>query len=363
MKKAINISRQIQKDGAEKEFKTNQLSQNNGSYPTKRLRRLRSSPFLRDIIAETSVSKDDLIYPIFVEENLQERSPIQSMPGIFRESEKSLEIKLKEMRDEGLKSVMLFGVSHNKDSIGSDSLKPGGLLDRMVSRAKNTCPELVVMADLCFCEYTDHGHCGTLQDDGDVDNDRTLDNLAQQAIIAANAGADIVAPSGMMDGMVAAIRQALDQDGHTNTCIVSYSAKYASHFYGPFRDAAGCSLGHQQHCLSDRKTYQMDPGNRQEALREVALDIEEGTDMIIVKPGLPYLDVIREVKDNFNIPTLAYNVSGEYAMIKLAAASGCLDLENAVMELLTCFKRAGADAILTYFALDVAKTMNKYNQS
>jgi porphobilinogen synthase len=231
-------------------------------------------------------------------------------------------------------------------------MRAGGLLDRMIRRAKEAAPDLIVMADLCFCEYTDHGHCGPLNDHGHVNNDETIENIGKQAVIAARAGCDIVAPSGMMDGQVGAIRAALDEAGFENTPILAYAAKYASSFYGPFREAAGCSLQ-----KGDRKTYQMDPANGDEALREVALDIEEGADMIMVKPGLPYLDIVWRVKQAFGMPTFAYNISGEYAMLKFAAATGALDYEKAALEMLMCFRRAGADGILTYAALDVAKAL------
>jgi porphobilinogen synthase len=232
-------------------------------------------------------------------------------------------------------------------------MRAGGLLDRMVRRVKDACPDLIVMADLCFCEYTDHGHCGPLDDHGHVINDQTIENIGRQAVIAAKAGADIVAPSGMMDGQVGAIRDALDAAGYDQTAILAYAAKYASSYYGPFREAAGCSLQ-----KGDRKTYQMDPANGDEALREVALDIEEGADMVMVKPGLPYLDIIYRVKQEFRLPTFAYNVSGEYAMLKAAAAAGCLDYDKAMMEMLLSFRRAGADGILTYCALEAAEILN-----
>lgn len=330
-----------------------------GAYPQKRMRRLRRSDALRDLVRETSLSVNDLIYPLFVEEELQERTPIASLPGVFRETEKSIIDTVKNAQKEGLKAIMLFGVSRHKDFEGGDSMRKGGLLDRMVSNVKNACPEIAVIADVCFCEYTDHGHCGPLDESGDVDNDRTLDNLARQAVIAAQAGADIIAPSGMMDGMVAAIRQGLDQSGFEQAAILSYAAKFASSFYGPFREAAGCSLGSHTNARKDRKTYQMDPANALEALREVKIDIEEGADMVMVKPGLPYLDILYSVKQQFGLPTFAYNVSGEYAMLKFAAQAGALDYNAAMMEMLLAFKRAGADGILTYAALDAARLLNE----
>jgi porphobilinogen synthase len=328
-------------------------------FPSVRMRRLRKSSAMRDLVREHSLSVNDLVLPFFVEEELDERTPIKALPGVYRETEKSVAEQVKNAWDNGLKAVMLFGVSHHKDHTGSDSLRREGLLDRMIRNVKDACPDIVVMADLCFCEYTDHGHCGPLTEEGDVDNDKTLENLAQQAIIAAGAGADIVAPSGMMDGMVATLRNALDQGGHTDTAILSYAAKFASSFYGPFRDAAGCSLEGSTRGRKDRKTYQMDPANGDEAMREVALDIAEGADMVMVKPGLVYLDVLHRVKTTFGLPTFAYNVSGEYTMLKLACEAGYLDYDSAVMEMLLAFKRAGADGILSYAALDAARILRE----
>ncbi|MCB9989261.1 MAG: porphobilinogen synthase [Rhodospirillales bacterium] len=325
--------------------------------PFARMRRLRKSDAMRDMLRETHLTVNDLVFPMFVEEELDERTPIGSLPGIYRETERTIGPAVKQAWNSGIKSIMLFGISHHKDGEGSDSWRKGGLLDRMVSRAREACPEIVIMADLCFCEYTDHGHCGPLNAHGDVDNDATLENLAMQAACAAAAGADIVAPSGMMDGMVGAIREGLDREGHTDTAILSYAAKFASSFYGPFRDAAGCSLGAYPHARKDRATYQMDPANAEEALREVAIDIEEGADMVMVKPGLPYLDILTRVKAEFQMPTFVYNVSGEYAMLKHAAAAGALDYDKAVMEMLLAFKRAGADGILTYAAPDAARLL------
>ncbi len=325
--------------------------------PEKRLRRLRKNETIRRFVRETHLSVDDLIYPIFVEENSSDRMEIGSMPDVFRETETSLTDKVKECETLGIPAIILFGVSKNKDPIGGDAMRKGGLLYRMIDTAKQASPDTLVIADVCFCEYTDHGHCGPLTDDNmDVDNDRTLENLAIQAVNAAEAGADIIAPSGMMDGMIDAIRSGLNQSGFENLPILSYAAKFASGFYGPFRDAAGCSLG-GSHGPKNRKTYQMDPANRSEALREVEQDIIEGSDMVMVKPGLPYLDIIREVKDTFDMPTFAYNVSGEYAMLKYAAAAGAIDHDVAMMEALLSFKRAGADGILTYHALDAAKIL------
>jgi porphobilinogen synthase len=324
----------------------------------RRLRRLRKSAAMRDLLQETHLSVNDLILPLFIEENAPERTAIASLPGVFRETETSLTGALQEASSLGIKAAILFGVSHNKDAAGSDSMKKGGLLDRMIRRAKDAAPDMLIIADVCFCEYTDHGHCGVLTEAGDVDNDRTLINLAKQAQIAAAAGADIIAPSGMMDGMVAAIRAGLDEDGFTEIPILSYAAKFASAFYGPFRDAAGCALGSHPHARKDRKTYQMNPANADEAMREVAQDIQEGADMVMVKPGLPYLDIIHRVKTTFGLPTFAYHVSGEYAMLKAAAEKGWIDYDAAYGEILMGFKRAGCDAIITYGALDLARRLS-----
>ena len=317
-----------------------------------RMRRLRSSENMRALVRENTLTAADLILPLFVEEDISERQAIKSMPGVFRETEKSIAAVVKEAEQAGVKSVMLFGVSHHKDAHGTDSMKADGLMARMIGNVKDACPDMIVMADACFCEYTDHGHCGPLDDHGHVINDLTLENLAIQAVVAAQAGADIIAPSGMMDGQVSAIRFALDESGFANTAILSYAAKYASAFYGPFRDAAGCALK-----AGDRKTHQMDPANSDEAMREVAIDLDEGADMVMVKPGLPYLDIVYRVKSEFRVPTFAYNVSGEYAMLKFAAQAGALDYDKALLEMLLAFKRAGADGILTYAAVDAARRL------
>lgn len=312
------------------------------------------------MVRENILTKDDLILPIFVEENVKERSPIPSLPDVFRESEESLAQRVKDIADHGIKTIMLFGISHHKDEIGSDSLKMDGLFSRMIQEAKAACPDIQVIADICLCEYTDHGHCGPLGNDGAPDNDKTLDIIADQAVIAAKSGADILAPSGMMDGMIAALRNALDSNGYNDTPLLSYAVKYASSHYGPFREAAGCSLGqnHQKTMQTDRKAYQMDPANAMEALREAAMDVQEGADMLMVKPGLPYLDIIKSVKDHFQMPTFAYHVSGEYAMLKAAAQNGWLDYDTTIMEQMLCFKRAGADGILSYASLDIAKMLD-----
>jgi porphobilinogen synthase len=326
--------------------------------PEKRMRRLRTNDTMRRFVRETHLNISDLIYPIFVEENTDERVEIASMPGVFRETEATLADKVRECDALGIPAIILFGVSKHKDSIGSDAMQHTGLLYRMIDIAKQAAPNILVIADVCFCEYTDHGHCGPLNDNlTDVDNDRTLENIAIQAVNASNAGADIIAPSGMMDGAIDAIRAGLDQSGYRNKPVMAYSSKFASGFYGPFRDAAGCALGGASG-PKDRKTYQMDPANRFEAIRETEQDVMEGADMVMIKPGLPYLDIIREIKDTFQMPTFAYNVSGEYAMLKFAAQAGAIDYDTAMMEALLSFKRAGADGILTYHAIDAAKILN-----
>jgi porphobilinogen synthase len=317
-------------------------------FPNVRLRRLRKNENLRRLVRETFVSLDDLIYPVFVEEGIDKPQLITMMPGINRIPEKMLAAEMKAIQAEGIRAVMLFGVSHKKDNTGSDSWKADGLIARMVKRAKDAAPELVTITDICFCEYTDHGHCGVIED-GHVANDVTITNLAKQAVAAAAAGADMVAPSAMMDGQVKAIREALDDAGHIDTPIMSYSSKFASVFYGPFRAAAGCDL------KGDRKSYQMDPMNAREALRESLLDEAEGADILMVKPALAYLDVLARLRERTLLPLAAYQVSGEYSMIKFAAASGALDEKCAVRETLGAIKRAGADLILTYFARDIAR--------
>jgi porphobilinogen synthase len=317
-----------------------------------RLRRLRRTENLRAMLCETHLTPDDLVLPLFVEEGLSERAPVKSMPGIWRETEKSVVDAAKSAQASGIRAVMLFGVSRRKDATGSDAMKSGGLLDRMVSRVKEACPEVTVIADLCFCEYTDHGHCGVLDDSGDVHNDMTLENLQCQALVAARAGADMIAPSGMMDGTVAALRSALDGEGFAHLPIMSYSTKFASSFYGPFRDAAGCSLG-----KGNRKTYQMNPANGREAVRESLIDEAEGADILMVKPGMAYLDVLTRLRDQTRLPLAVYQVSGEYAMIRFAAQAGAIDADAVMMESLLAFKRAGADLILSYFAVDAARAL------
>ncbi|MEM6781286.1 MAG: porphobilinogen synthase [Pseudomonadota bacterium] len=318
-----------------------------------RMRRLRRTEGLRNMMRETHISSNDLIYPIFVEENAIERAPIGSMPGVFRETEATLSLAIKDTAKHNVPAVVLFGVSHNKDHTGSDSLHANGLLARMIGEAKDASPDTTIIADVCFCEYTDHGHCGVLDHNHDVDNDRTIENIAIQAVIAAEAGADMIAPSGMMDGQVAAIRSALDESGFSHLPIMAYAAKFASAYYGPFRDAAGCSLG-----KGNRKTYQMDPANIREAVREAEMDEVEGADILMVKPGMAYLDVLARLRDETNLPLAAYQVSGEYAMLQYAAQAGAINYDDVMMENLLAFKRAGADLILTYCALDAAKALD-----
>ena len=317
-------------------------------FPTARLRRLRASETLRDLMQETTVSLNDLIYPIFVEEELDDFAPVESMPGIYRIPERKLDSAMKEIARAGIRAVMTFGVSHHKDDTGSETWKPNGLMARMLKRAKDATPEMLVISDTCFCEYTSHGHCGVIVD-GDVHNDHTIENLGRQAVVAAQAGADMIAPSAMMDGQIAAIRSALDGSGFVNTPIMAYSSKFASAFYGPFRAAAGCDL------KGDRKAYQMNPMNGREALRESMADEAEGADILMVKPALAYLDVISQVRQRSLLPVAAYQVSGEYAMIKFAAQAGAIDEHRVVRETLGSIKRAGADLILTYFAMDIAR--------
>jgi porphobilinogen synthase len=313
-----------------------------------RLRRLRKTETLRSLMRETQLSLNDLIYPIFVEEGIDAPIPVSLMPGVSRIPEKHLGAEIKAIASEGIKAVMLFGVSHTKDATGSDAMKAEGLLARMIKRAKDTAPELVIMSDTCFCEYTDHGHCGVVEH-GHVHNDFTIANLGRQAVIAAKAGADVIAPSAMMDGQVAAIRAALDEADFTDMPIMAYSTKFASAFYGPFRAAAGCEL------KGDRKAYQMDPMNGREALHESALDEAEGADILMVKPGIAYLDVLAKLRERTLLPIATYQVGGEYAMIKFAAAAGALDEKRVVRETLGAFKRAGADLILSYFTRQVAR--------
>jgi len=310
------------------------------------MRRLRANPQLRELFRETEIHPRDLVLPIFVDEGASDFVDIKSMPGVRRIPEAKLAQEVERYARAGLRSVMTFGISHHKDSHGSDTLNPDGLVARMSRIIKDAVPEMVVMSDTCFCEYTDHGHCGIMHGDT-VDNDSTVLNLGKQAVIAAQAGADIIAPSAAMDGQVAAIRSALDAAGFHDTPVMAYSTKFASGLYGPFRDAAGSTL------KGDRKTYQMDPMNRREAIRESLIDEAEGADALMVKPAGAYLDIIRELREATRLPIGAYQVSGEYAMIKFAAQAGAIDERRVVQETLGAIKRAGADMIFTYFAMDV----------
>ncbi|MCB0335124.1 MAG: porphobilinogen synthase [Bdellovibrionales bacterium] len=326
-----------------------------------RPRRLRRSEAIRSLVRESSLSVSDCVYPLFIKEGHGIKKEISSMPGQYQLSIDMLEPELEDLKARGIGSVILFGIPSHKDAVGSENCNPKGVVPQAVRAIKEQCPDLVVISDMCFCEYTDHGHCGVVNKkhtsnfdaslpDGYLLNDQTLELLAKASRVHAEAGADIIAPSGMLDGMVGAIRQELDREGFQNTIILSYAVKYASSYYGPFREAAE---GAPQ--FGDRSQYQMDPANATEALREVALDLEEGADMIMVKPALPYLDVIARVRDAYpHVPMSAYNVSGEFAMLHAAAEKGWLDLRKTALESLLAMKRAGANFIITYFAKDVA---------
>ena len=315
---------------------------------TKRPRRLRMNPTLRSMVRETRISADALIYPMFVQEGTQVKDPIEAMPGQYRYSIDTFLDALAEVEASGVKSVLLFGIPDHKDACGSAAYDPNGIVQRALRAAKASFPRLYYITDVCLCEYTSHGHCGILHGH-EVDNDETLEVLAKTALSHVEAGADMVAPSDMMDGRIAAIRRKLDENGHKDTPIMSYAVKYSSAFYGPFREAAGSAPS-----FGDRKSYQMDFHNRKEALKEAALDVEEGADIIMVKPGLPYLDVLREVTDLVDVPTATYCVSGEYAMIKAAAAAGYVDEAAIVCESAVSLFRAGASLLITYFAKELA---------
>jgi len=308
---------------------------------------------MRRLVRETELSVNDFIYPMFVVHGSGVRQEIPAMPGCFHLSVDELCKEAAEVRDLGIPGILLFGLPKSKDEIGSEAYAPDGIVQQAVKAVKSAASDLLVITDVCLCEYTSHGHCGIVQD-GRILNDPTLQLLAKIAVSHAQAGADIVAPSDMMDARVDAIRRALDENGFANTAIMSYAAKYASAFYGPFREAAECAPQ-----FGDRRTYQMDPANAREALKEVALDIEEGADIVMVKPALAYLDIIRRVKDATDVPVAAFNVSGEYSMVKAAAQNGWIDEQRAVMEILTSIKRAGADIILTYHAKDAARWLGK----
>lgn len=318
-------------------------------FPEYRPRRLRRTETLRRMVREVRLSTDDLIMPFFVRHGRGIREPLESMPGQFRFSPDTLVKEVPNVVSLGIPAIILFGLPKKKDPKGSEAYAKDGIIQQTVKRIKDSCPDIVLITDVCLCEYTDHGHCGIIRDKT-VDNDPTLDLLAKTAVSHAQVGADIVAPSDMMDGRVQAIREGLDESGFDNTPILAYSAKYASGFYGPFRDAAGSAPA-----FGDRRSYQMDPANSDEALREVAMDIEEGADMVMVKPALPYLDVIWRVRNAFDLPLVAYNVSGEYAMLKAAAANGWIKEDQCMMEALTAIKRAGADLIISYHAIEAAK--------
>ncbi len=323
-------------------------------FPTYRPRRLRRTETLRAMVRETSLDARDLIYPMFVEFGEGVRREVSSMPGVFNISLDQLPAEIDELKALGIPAVILFGIPETKDEAGSGAFAEDGIVQQAIRTIKEHDPDFYVITDVCMCEYTSHGHCGALDEHGCVINDITLEMLASTAVSHAEAGADMVAPSDMMDGRVAAIRAALDAEGFSEVPIMAYSAKYASAYYGPFRDAADSAPA-----FGDRRGYQMDPANSEEAMREVALDIEEGADIVMVKPALAYMDIIRRVKDEFGYPTCAYNVSGEYAMVKAAAANGWVDEKRIVLETLLGFKRAGADLVITYHAKDAARWLKE----
>ena len=318
----------------------------------KRFRRLRINSNLRDLVQEVWVRKEDLIYPIFTVNKDSFKKEVASMPEVFQLGLKETLEEVEEVLKLGLKAIILFGIPKIKDSIGSEALDENGVVAKAVKEIKKRFPEVLIATDLCFCEYTDHGHCGIVKN-GTVENDLTLEILQKQAIILAEAGSDLIAPSGMMDGMVVAIREALDKNGFYNLPIMSYSTKFASSFYGPFRDAA-----ESKPSFGDRKSYQMNPANRLEAIAESVEDKEEGADILMVKPALAYLDIVREIKEKTKMPLAVYNVSGEYAMLKFAAKAGAIDYKKVLMEVMVSFKRAGADIIISYHAKEVAKELD-----
>ncbi len=326
-----------------------------GQFPQTRLRRLRQSPVLREFVRDIHLQPTDFVLPLFIRHGNNIKNPILSMPGHFQWSLDRIEEEVHALRTAGIQHVILFGVPEKKDPIGQDALSDHGIIQSAIKKIRQLAPELCIFSDVCFCEYTDHGHCGVLTKNHDVDNDQTLDLLGKQAVSHAQAGADVIAPSGMLDGMVQAIRAALDNANFTHIPILSYAVKYASAFYGPFRDAAE---GAPQ--FGDRKTYQMDPARKHEALHECALDIEEGADMLMVKPAHTYLDILYKIKENYpTLPLGAYHTSGEFALLKAAAEKKWLDEKTAVIEVLTAIKRAGADFIITYYAKEVAKWLLK----
>lgn len=321
------------------------------SFPKQRLRRMRQTENLRKLVRETRLSPDNFIYPLFVTHGKGIKKEIPSMPGNYQQSIDNIVKDAKEAYSLGILAVILFGIPEHKDELASEAYAKKGIIQQAIKAIKDKVPELIVITDVCLCEYTSHGHCGVIKK-GKILNDPTLQLLAKEAVSHAKAGADIVAPSDMMDGRVSAIRSALDKEGFIDTPIMSYAAKYASSFYGPFRDAAESTPK-----FGDRRTYQMDPANAREAIREVALDIEEGADIVMVKPALSYLDIIYRVKNEFNLPVAAYNVSGEFSIIKAGAKLGWIDEKRMMIEVLTSIKRAGADLILTYFAKEAAKIL------
>lgn len=321
-----------------------------------RMRRLRVSETMRSLVRETQIDKSDLVYPVFVIEGENIKNPIDSMPGIYQYSIDRFDEELDRILAAGIGAVLIFGIPAHKDEVGSEAYHDEGVTQRAIRHIKDRAPDILVIADVCLCEYTSHGHCG-LVCEGEILNDETLPLLAKMSVSVAKAGADIIAPSDMMDGRVEAIRKALDENGFSNRAIMAYSAKFASAYYAPFRDAAHSAPG-----FGDRKSYQMDPANRKEAVRECLTDIEEGADIIMVKPALAYLDVIREAADRTDYPLAAYNVSGEYSMVKAAAANGWIDEKRIVMENMLGIKRAGAKIIITYHALDVAKWLEEKNR-
>jgi porphobilinogen synthase len=324
------------------------------AFPRTRLRRLRQTPVLRDLVRETRLHAGDFVYPMFVSAGVDSREPIAAMPGIDRLSISQAVEEAADVMALGIPAVLLFGVPDHKDEDGSGAWDDEGVVQLATHAIKEAHPDILVMTDVCLCEYTTHGHCGVVTVDGRIDNDASLELLCRTAVSQARAGADVVAPSDMMDGRVGAIRTALDDEGFTETPIVAYSAKFASAFYGPFREAAGSTPA-----FGDRRAYQMDPANGDEAVREALLDVQEGADVVMVKPALPYLDIIRRVKEATRLPVAAYNVSGEYAMVKAAATAGHLDERAVVLESLTAIRRAGADIVITYHAKDAAEWLRE----
>ncbi|MGD0844654.1 MAG: porphobilinogen synthase [Geobacteraceae bacterium] len=322
-------------------------------FPQFRARRIRGNEVLRNMVRETSLSVNDLIYPMFSATGRGIRKEVSSMPGIYQQSIEHIVEEAQAAHEHGVPAVLLFGIPEKKDAVGSGAYAKDGIIQETIRALKKEAPGLAVITDVCMCEYTDHGHCGIIRDN-DVDNDATLELLCREALSHAQSGADMVAPSDMMDGRVGAIRETLDKNGFSHIPIMSYAVKYASGYYGPFREAAESTPQ-----FGDRRSYQMDPGNRLEAIREAQMDVEEGADIIMVKPGLPYLDIVREMRNEFNLPVAVYNVSGEYSMIKAAAKMGWIDEDRVTMETMLSFKRAGADLILTYHAVEVAKLLHK----